>query len=188
MKSPEIPIEEILSGSLPLIIQPKKTPSRKILANTILLQKLLVYTYKGDRGSTVVKVLCYKSEGRWFDPSWCQWILHWHKILPIELWPGDRLTLHQKWVPGAFPGGKGGLCVRLTLPPSCAVVMKSGNLNSWNNLGLSRSVTGLIYLYILLFYNRVQSSLKRNLDLTLFNIRFKIILPFKECCIIKQLL
>ena len=27
----------------------------------------------GDRGSTVVKVLCYKSEGRWFDSSWCQW-------------------------------------------------------------------------------------------------------------------
>ena len=30
----------------------------------------------GDRGSTVVKVLCYKSEGRWFDPSWCHWIFH----------------------------------------------------------------------------------------------------------------
>jgi len=29
-----------------------------------------------DRGSTVVKVLWYKSEGRWFDPSWCQWIFH----------------------------------------------------------------------------------------------------------------
>ena len=27
----------------------------------------------GDRDSTVVKVLCYKSEGRWFDPSWCHW-------------------------------------------------------------------------------------------------------------------
>jgi hypothetical protein len=27
----------------------------------------------GDRGSTVVKVLCYKSEGHWFDPSWCHW-------------------------------------------------------------------------------------------------------------------
>ena len=23
----------------------------------------------GDRSGTVVKVLCYKSEGRWFDPS-----------------------------------------------------------------------------------------------------------------------
>ena len=30
----------------------------------------------GDRGSTVVKVLCYKSEGRLFDPSRCQWIFH----------------------------------------------------------------------------------------------------------------
>ena len=28
-----------------------------------------------------------------------------------------------------FPGGKGGRCVRLTLPPSCVVVIKSGNLN-----------------------------------------------------------
>ena len=25
----------------------------------------------GDRCSTVVKVLCYKSEGRWFDSRWC---------------------------------------------------------------------------------------------------------------------
>ena len=25
---------------------------------------------KGGRGGTVVKVLCNKSEGRWFDPSW----------------------------------------------------------------------------------------------------------------------
>ena len=29
-----------------------------------------------DLGSTVVKVLCYKSEGRWFDRSWRQWIFH----------------------------------------------------------------------------------------------------------------
>jgi len=28
---------------------------------------------RGDRGSTVVEVLCYKSEGRWLDPSWCHW-------------------------------------------------------------------------------------------------------------------
>jgi len=46
-----------------------------------------------------------------------------------------------------FLVGKGGRCVRLTtLPPSCAAVTKSGNLNSWNPLGHSRRVTGLIYL------------------------------------------
>ena len=51
-------------------------------------------------------------------------------ILPVALWSRGRLSLQQKWVPGVFPGGKGGRCVRLTnLPSSCAVVMKSGNLN-----------------------------------------------------------
>jgi len=50
-------------------------------------------------------------------------------ILPIALWPWDRLSLYQKWVPGAFPGGKGGRCVRLTVLPPSFGVMKSGNLN-----------------------------------------------------------
>ena len=27
----------------------------------------------GDRDGTVVKVLCYKSEDRWFDSRWCHW-------------------------------------------------------------------------------------------------------------------
>jgi hypothetical protein len=35
---------------------------------------LLLHTVKsGDRGSTVVKVLLHKSEGRWFNPRWCHW-------------------------------------------------------------------------------------------------------------------
>jgi len=34
----------------------------------------MILTYmSGDRGGTVVKVLCYKSEGRWFDLSWLHW-------------------------------------------------------------------------------------------------------------------
>jgi hypothetical protein len=31
----------------------------------------------GDCSITVVKVLRYKSEGRWFDPRWCHGIFHW---------------------------------------------------------------------------------------------------------------
>jgi hypothetical protein len=37
----------------------------------------------GDRGSTVVKVLHYKSERRWFDPRWC------HEFF-IDINPSDR--------------------------------------------------------------------------------------------------
>jgi hypothetical protein len=62
------------------------------------------------------------------------------------LWPWGQLSLWQTWVPGVFPGGKCGQCVRLTtLPPSCAIVKKSGNLNflepsgppqAWNGTAL----------------------------------------------------
>ena len=38
----------------------------------IPLQQSRRHSY-GDRGGTVVKVLCYKSEGRWFDPRWYHW-------------------------------------------------------------------------------------------------------------------
>jgi len=41
-----------------------------------LLSNKTVFSLGGDRGSTVVKVLCYKSVGCCFVPSWCQWIFH----------------------------------------------------------------------------------------------------------------
>ena len=39
--------------------------------------KILQYVKTGDNCSTVVKVLYYKSEGRWFDPSWCHFPSHY---------------------------------------------------------------------------------------------------------------
>jgi hypothetical protein len=46
-------------------------------------------------------------------------------------------------VPGVFPGGKCGRCVRLiTLPPSCAVVKKSGNLNFLEPSGPPQACNG----------------------------------------------
>jgi len=37
------------------------------------LESSMQLCYTGEHDSTVVKVLCYKSEGRWFDTSWCHW-------------------------------------------------------------------------------------------------------------------
>ena len=59
----------------------------------LLLTSVLILSSHQNRGSTVVKVLCYKSEGRWFDPSSWQWIFHWHNILAITLWSWGRLSL-----------------------------------------------------------------------------------------------
>jgi hypothetical protein len=33
----------------------------------------MMYLSRRGGGSTVVKVLCYESEGRWFDSRWCHW-------------------------------------------------------------------------------------------------------------------
>ena len=76
-------------------------------------------------------------------PAGVTGIFRRHKILPIALWPWGRLSLKQKWVPGVFHAGKGRRCVRLTtLPPSCAVVMKSGNLNFLESSGPLQDCNG----------------------------------------------
>jgi len=54
------------------------------LVSVLNLLYFYISTFRSeDRGSTVVKVLRYKSESRWFDSSWC------HKIFPIDS-PSNR--------------------------------------------------------------------------------------------------
>jgi len=54
-----------------------------------LVRMYIVFLLKATiiiSGSTFsFKVLCYKLEGRWFDPSWCQWNFLSTKILPMAL-------------------------------------------------------------------------------------------------------
>ena len=86
-------------------------------------------------------------------PSGVTGIFHWHKILPIALWPWGQLSLKQKWVPRVFPGGKGGRCVRLTtLPPSC------GNLNFLEPSGPLYACNGTALPLPSIFYLQCRSK------------------------------
>jgi len=42
-------------------------------SNTIIIFFIVFIFALGDRGSTVLKVMCYNSEGRWFDSRRCHW-------------------------------------------------------------------------------------------------------------------
>jgi hypothetical protein len=108
-----------------------------------------------DRGSTMVKVLRYKSEGCWFDPRWCHGIFHWHKSFWSHYGPGVDSASNRN-ENQEFPGGKCGRCIRLTaLPPSCAVVKKSGNLNflepSWPLQACNGTALPNFFLFLFIF-------------------------------------
>ena len=105
------------------------------------------WSYSEDRGSSVVKVLCYKSEGDWFDPSRCQWIFHWHKN-PCDrtMALGSTQPLTEMSTRRISWGLRRPVLKVDNLPQSCAVVTKSGNLNF---LAPSGPVRGLLYVYCL---------------------------------------
>ena len=96
-----------------------------------------IVTLNGDRDSTVGKVLCYKLEGRWFDSRFRS-----HYGTGVD--SASNRNENQEY----FLGVKSGQCLRLiTLPPSWAIVTKSGNLNFLEPSGHLGPVMGLIYLF-----------------------------------------
>jgi len=93
----------------------------------------------GDCGGTVVKVLCYKSEGRWFDPSWCRWIFIDIKFFQSHYGPGVDSASNRNEYQEYFLGVKSGRCVRLTTYHHPVPLSRNlRTLTSWNPLGLSR--------------------------------------------------
>jgi len=81
----------------------------------------------GHDVAQLVEALRYKSECRGFDSQWR------HNLSGRTRAPGSTQV----------NGGKGGRCVRLTtLPSSCAVVIKSGNLNFLESSGPLQACNG----------------------------------------------
>jgi len=90
-----------------------------------------------EHSSTVVKVMCYKSEGYWFDPSWC------HD-------PGVDAASNRNEFQEHFLGVKAAGALRLTTYHHSVPLSRNlGTLTSWNPPGHSEHVKGLIYLYLL---------------------------------------
>jgi hypothetical protein len=52
------------------------------------LSKIVRHFWGTADGGTVVKVLCYKSEGSWFDSRWCHWNFSLTQSLRSHYGPG----------------------------------------------------------------------------------------------------
>ena len=61
-----------LQNSLISIIKVQQLHHFQLLKVMNSMKKAKTFQKRG-RGSTVVKVLCYKREGRWFHSRWCHW-------------------------------------------------------------------------------------------------------------------
>jgi len=96
---------------------------RQYIATAVLNISCSYFWLRGDRGSKVVKVLCS-------IPAGVNGFFIDIKSFWSHYGPGVDSSSNRNEYQQYFLGVKSGRCVRLTtLPPSCAVVTKSGNLN-----------------------------------------------------------
>src|SRR5215475_112494 len=95
---------------------------------------------RGHAVAQLVEALRYKSEGRGFDSRWYHWNFSLTKSFRPQYGPGVDSASNRNEYQGYFLGGKGGQCIGLTLPPSCAVC-----LEIWESqtLGTLRPCPGL---------------------------------------------
>jgi hypothetical protein len=95
-----------------------------------------------DRDGTVLKILRYNRKVAGSIPDGVIRIFHSHNPFNRTMALGSTQPLTEMSTRG-LPGGKGGRCVGLTtLPPYCAIVMKSGNFNFLEPSGLLQACNG----------------------------------------------
>jgi len=98
----------------------------------------------GDLSNTLVEVQCYKSEGRWFDRSWCLSI-----SFRSHYGPGVDSAPNRNEYREHFLGLKAaGVYDWQTYHNPVPLLRNLGTLTFWNLLGHSRPVTGLLYLKV----------------------------------------
>jgi len=94
-------------------------------------------------------VLCYKSEGTGLIPASVSGFLIDIKSFRLHYGPGVDSASNRNEYQEYFLGGKGGRCVRMTTYHHPVPLSRYlGTLTSWNPLGPSGTVTGLLYLYL----------------------------------------
>jgi hypothetical protein len=91
----------------------------------------------------LIEALRYKPASRGFDSRWCQW------IFSLAYDPGVDSASNRNEYQEYCLGGKCCRCVWLTTF-MCRLSRNLGASTSWNPVGLSRPVTGLLYLYLYL--------------------------------------
>jgi hypothetical protein len=105
--------------------------------------------YTNEWGHAVVQLveaLRYKPERREFDSRWCHWNFSFTLSFLPHYGPGVDSASNRNEYQEYFLESKGGRCVGQTTF-KCRLSWNLGASTSWNPQGLSRPVTGLLFLH-----------------------------------------